>query len=127
MTLIRKWQPKGAPSGLWMEAPFYDQLLASTGEKGCLSRDFEAHALWEYYGLAVAQFERAKNNIVAEDELSQVFDRTVARRIFEGVANKHGVKPMDMVKFWPLVERQVRALGGVDNLPGEYKFTFWGH
>lgn len=108
------------------EAPFYDELLQGK-ERGCLSRDFEPHALWNYYGLASIQYLRAKANFVYEDERSLEWDVKHARQLFESIANLHGCKPQRMMPYWPMINRQRIALGGDDSLPDQYKFRFWGH
>lgn len=126
MPILRRWSPKKSPIPVTFECPFYEELLTNK-ERGCLSRDFEAHALWEYYGLASIQYERAKSNLVDESELSEVFDPTRARLLFTAVSNKHGCKPQAMIRFWPMIMRQRIALGGDDTLPDQFKFRYWGH
>lgn len=124
----RRWTAsvKGGPS-VTFECPYFDELLPSENEFGVLTRDLECHALWHYYGLALLQYKRAKANLVEESELSLVFNQVIARNIFQGVAQQHGVNPEKMLRFWPVVNRQRIALGGGNDLPEEFKFQFWGN
>jgi len=123
---IRRWTVKvpNGPSAVF-ECPFFDEFCTENG--GALPRDFGAHALFHYYGLALSQYERAKANLVEETELSEVFDRTRAEEIFMSVSKMHNVRPAHMVRFWREVEQQRIAMGGKDHLPEEFKFTHWGH
>jgi len=116
------------PAGtLKMQFQYFDQLLRSNAENGRLTREFECHALWHYYVLACASYDAAKKNFVEESDLSRVFNDETAKNIFLGVANNYGVKPADMVKFWPIIHQQRIALGGDDNLPRRFQFEYWGH
>lgn len=127
MTIIRKWTAQAAGYGsITFECPYYDELTSSH-PGGCLTRDLECHALWQYYGMAMLAYERAKKNLVADDELSLVFTTATARQLFLSIANNHGVSPSKMVNFWPVVQRQRIALGGGDDLPSEFQFTYWGN
>lgn len=108
-----------------LECPYYSEFLLENG--GCFPNSFEVMALWDYYGAALIAHDRAKRNIVMEDELSLVFDVEMARNLFKGIANKHGVNPADMVNYWPFIMRQQWAMGGMDHLPDWAKFHYWGH
>lgn len=105
------------------ECPFYQEFLEPDG---ALNRDYEAHALWDYYCMALTAQKRAKANLVYEDELSLRWDIGIARNLFQTTANKHGVRPDRMVKYWPMIERQRFRMGGSDDLPDQFKFHFWG-
>lgn len=126
MTIIRRWtaevEQNFSTLSVTFECPFFDELIEPNGR---LTRHFECHALWDYYGNALRAYEMAKANIVYEDELSRVFDLTTARQLFLSIAKKHGVRPQDMVNFWPHVERQRIAMGGKDHLPEEFQFRYW--
>lgn len=127
MTLIRKWTAKMGGMTVTFECPFYDELLPSSTDYGRLTRDLECHALWNYYGMAKLAFDRAKKNLVADDERSLVFNVTTARQLFTSIANTHGVSPDKMVKFWDVIQRQRIALGGGEDLPVEFQFRYWGN
>lgn len=105
------------------EVPYYEELLMNN-ENGRLSTDLACHALWTYYGQAMVQLKKAKENLVYEDEPSQVFNQTVATRMLANVSNMYGTPIIDMIKYWDCIERQRIALGGGDTLPSEYKFQF---
>ena len=106
------------------ECPYFEEL---TMPHGALTPQFECHALWDYYGNACTAYDNAKKNIVYEDELSHCFDARIARQLFESIAKKHGVRPADMVNYWPHVMRQRIAMRGDDILPDQFKFKYWGH
>ena len=129
MPITRYWSAKmehGVQAvRVQFECPFFNELLMSNG--GCLSRDFEAHALWDYYGCALQSAEKAKRNLVEESEVSICFDQATARNLFIAKANQHGVRPDAMVRFWPMMHRQRIALGGKDQLPEEFQFHYWGN
>lgn len=127
--LIRKWTASANGLFVTFECPFYNELLPAENEYGRLPRDFEAHALWQYWGLATIAFLRAKANLVDESELSLKFrPDPEARALFNSVANIHGVSPSKMIRYWDVVERQRMALGGTSTeLPEEFKFKFWGN
>lgn len=128
MPLIRTWSATAAGVTVNFECPYYAELLPSENpETGRLSRDLECHALWQYYGLALYQYNRAKSNLVEESELSLHFTSKDARELFLSVAKNHNVRPDQMVKFWDVVNRQRLALGSGDDLPSELKFRFWGN
>lgn len=107
------------------EVPYYSELLMNN-ENGRLQKDLACHALWTYYGQALTQLRKAKQNIVYEDELSQVFNIDVATRMISAISNMYGTPILDMIKYWDAVERQRIALGGGETLPNEYKFQFSG-
>lgn len=128
MVMLRKWEAK-IEHGIWatkviFECPFFDELVMP---KGQLTPHFECHALWDYYGNASKAFDMAEKNFVYEDENSRVFTMVTARQLFESIAKKHGVKPVDMVNFWPHVDKQRIAMGGAEGLPEQFKFKYWGH
>lgn len=131
MPLIRKWEAR-LEHGLstivvMMECPYFNELLYGKTPDGVLPPDLEAHALWDYYGCALTQYERAKANIVEESELSEKFDMERAQALFRGVMNKHGVSGSAAVKFWGHIERQRKQLGARNSLPDQYMFRYWGN
>lgn len=127
MPLIRKWssQLQAAFSTITVEfqCPFFNEFVQPFG---ALNEDFEAHALWDYYGNALVAHQRAKANLVMEDELSLVFDIRTARNLFQSKAAQHGVRPDRMVRYWPMIHQQRIRMGGKDQLPDEFEFKFWG-
>lgn len=131
MPIIRKWEARldhrGQAIVVTMECPYFNELLFGTTPDGKLPPDLEAHALWDYYGCALTQYERAKANMVEESELSEVFDMERARAIFRGTMNKHGIAGSAAVKYWGHVERQRKALGARNSLPDEFMFRYWGN
>jgi hypothetical protein len=129
MPIIRTWtaqQEHGVHKiTVNFECLYFNEFLMANG--GMLSRDFEAHALFDYYGCALIAHDRAKNNLVLETDLSLKFDVATARQLFQSKANQHGVRPDNMVRFWPMIMRQQIAMGGTDHLPEIYKFRYWGN
>lgn len=125
--LTRKWtaNAKQGPVAIAVtfECPFFDELVSP---RGALNSDFEAHALWAYYGIALINFNNAKNNLVYEDELSREFTVATARILFQNTANQHNVRPDKMVNYWPMIHRQRIAMGGKDDLPEQFQFRYWG-
>jgi hypothetical protein len=106
-----------------MEVPYFSEYLMDK-EYGRLPRDLPAHALWYYYILAMRQYDRAKKNLVYEDELSEIFDVNRARDILQAVSNMYGTPIQEMIKYWDAMEKQRIALGGGESLPSEFKFQF---
>jgi len=127
MPLIRTWSAQAqqgfATINVTFECPFFNELVAP---HGMLNGDFEAHALWDYYGAALKAYMMAKNNFVYEDEPSRVFDRETAKQLFKNTANKHGVRPDKMVNYWPMIHSQRLLMKGSDHLPEEFQFRYWG-
>lgn len=114
------------PNGIKLFAPYYDELVVGK-EKGCLPvHEYGAHALWNYYLLAAVAKDKADRCMVYEDELSPKFNLTIARRIFESLANLHGIPPDQMGKYWGVVTQQRIALGYNENaeLPSQFKFGY---
>lgn len=127
MPQLRTWQTKTGGIVVTFECPYYTELLPSNSPIGRLTRDFECHSLWNYFGAAMAAIERAKKNLVMDDELSIVWNQEVAKQLFISIANVHGVQPSKMSRFWSIMDRQRIALGGGDDLPEEFKFRMWGN
>lgn len=129
MPLTRIWQAKREHQGMSIlvnfECPWFEELLVKNG--GALTNNYEAHALFDYYGCALKAYDMAKRNIVLEEDLSRKFDREIARQLFQSKANQHGVRPDDMTKFWGIVMAQQTVMGGRDHLPEEFKFQYWGN
>ena len=123
---IRKWSAK-VPNGpeVVFECPYFNEF--SIAEGGMLPNELGAHALFHYYGLALQQYLRAKENLVTEDELSLIFNRKAAEEIFLSISKMHNIRPQVMVRFWKEVEQQRIAMGGKDHLPEEFKFQHWGN
>lgn len=126
MVQIRKWEAtldQGISTiRVTFEAPYFDELISP---RGCLTPHFECHALWDYYGNALRAYDMAKSNLVEESELSRRFNLDDARALFLSIAQKHGVRPQDMVNYWPMVDRQRIAMGGMDHLPENMQFRYW--
>lgn len=128
MVQLRRWSARIehglSTTTITFECPYFDEFVQP---HGCLSRQFECHALWDYYGNALRAYDMARKNIVLESELSRVFTVQTARDLFISIAKKHGVRPEDMVNYWPFVDRQRIAMGGSDHLPEQFQFRYWGH
>lgn len=126
--LTRKWSAvldHGVHKiNMTFECPFFNEFVIPNG---ALTSDFEAHALWHYYGIALKAYDMAKANAVYEDELSRLFTIETARILFMNTANQHGVSPAKMVNFWPMIHRQRIAMGGGDQLPEQFQFRYWGN
>lgn len=124
MPVIRRYRV----GPLTMEVLYFAELVEGANPNGRLpATGYECHALWHYYCLALQNYNRAKDNLVEESELSLIFNRETAERLFRSVANMHGVEASKMVRFWRIIQRQRLALGGGDQLPREFMFDYWGH
>lgn len=125
----RKWTASTnvgfATMAITFEAPFFDDFLIKNG--GALNNDFEAHALFHYFGVALQAYTRAKDNLVLEEEHSIIFNVDKARQLFKSIADQHGVSPEKMVNYWPMIHRQRIAMGGKDQLPEQFQFRYWGN
>lgn len=127
MTIMMRRSIQTPGGTMIMTFAFFDQLLRSNSEIGRLTREHECHALWYYYCIATKAYNDAQMNIVDEEDRSRIFDRETARNMFGSVANMYGVSPAAMVRFWPIIHQQRIAMGGVDGLPDQFKFAFWGN
>jgi hypothetical protein len=95
-------------NGIHFSGPIFTQLIVGQTPEGRLPIDAAAHALWNYYGIAVKAFRAVKENIVYEDEPSRRFNH---ESVFRGIAMAYGVKPDEMARYWPLIYKQLTALG----------------
>lgn len=119
MVVYREWRRKQGFVTLTFSAPYFDELLARNG--GFLPPDIPCHALWHYYGIALAAYDKQQHQPIYEGDTDADFR---AEHVFHAIANAHGVSPDEMLKFWPAVELQAKMMGGeVGVLPPKYKFT----
>jgi hypothetical protein len=98
------------------DVPLYTAYIAPYG---FLDSNRESHALWNYYTMARAAYERnIKDMIVLEGDK----DPTVNfEQLFTSVARMYGVEPVAMGKCWDLVDAQCDAIE-LPRMPNEDRY-----